>query len=104
MDETYIKVKGVWMYLYRVVDSAGYTIDFLLRNNRDTSAAKTFFRKAIKYNGQPQKVTIDKNGSNSRALNSLNKNLPKDKQIEIRQIKYLNNIVEQDHRFIKKKN
>ena len=55
MDETYIKVKGVWMYLYRAVDSAGYTIDFLLRKNRDASAAKAFFRKAIKHNGQPQK-------------------------------------------------
>ena len=103
MDETYIKVKGVWMYLYRAVDSAGYTIDFLLRKNRDASAAKAFFRKAIKHNGQPQKVTIDKSGSNSCALSSLNKSLAKDKQIEIRQIKYLNNIVEQDHRFIKKR-
>ena len=103
MDETYIKVRGVWMYLYRAVDSAGYTIDFLLRKNRDASAAKAFFRKAIKHNGQPQKVTIDKSGSNSCALNSLNKSLAKDKQIEIRQIKYLNNVVEQDHRFIKKR-
>lgn len=103
MDETYIKVKGVWMYLYRAVDCAGYTIDFLLRKNRDVSAAKAFFGKAIKHNGQPQKVTIDKSGSNSCALNSLNKSLAKDKQIEIRQIKYLNNVVEQDHRFIKKR-
>ncbi len=102
MDETYIKVRGVWMYLYRAVDSAGYTIDFLLRKNRDASAAKAFFCKAIKHNGQPQKVTIDKSGSNFCALNSLNKSLAKDKQIEIRQIKYLNNVVEQDHRFIKK--
>ena len=92
MDETYIKVRGVWMYLYRAVDSAGYTIDFLLRKNRDASAAKAFFRKAIKHNGQPQKVTIDKSGSTSCALNSLNKSLAKDKQI-----------VEQDHRFIKKR-
>ena len=103
MDETYIKVRGVWMYLYRAVDSAGYTIDFLLRKNRDASAAKAFFCKAIKHNGQPQKVTIDKSGSNFCALNSLNKSLAKDKQIEIRQIKYLNNVVEQDHRFIKKR-
>ena len=86
----------------RAVDSAGYTIDFLLRKNRDASAAKAFFRKAIKHNGQPQTVTIDKSGSNSCALNNLNESLAKDKQIEIRQIKYLNNIVEQDHRFIKK--
>ena len=103
MNETYIKVKGVWMYLYRAVDPAGYTIDFLLRKNRDASAAKAFFGKAIKHNGSPQKVTIDKSGSNSCALSSLNKSLAKEKQIEIRQIKYLNNIVEQDHRFIKKR-
>ncbi len=79
MDETYIKGNGVLMYLYRAVDSAGYTIDSLLRKNRDASAAKAFFRKAIKHNAQPQKVTIDKSGSNSCALNSLNKSLAKDK-------------------------
>ena len=102
MDETYIKVKAVWTYLYRAVDSEGHTIDFLLRKNRDASAARAFFRKAIKHNGCPQKVTIDKSGSNSCALNKLNESLTQENQIEIRQIKYLNNIVEQDHRFIKK--
>jgi putative transposase len=62
MDETYVKVNGVWMYLYRAVDSHGNTIDFLLTKNRDASAAKAFFRKAIKCNALPQKVTIDKSG------------------------------------------
>lgn len=103
MDETYIKVNGVWVYLYRAVDSLGNTIEFLLRKHRDASAAKAFFRKAFKYNKRPEKVTIDKSGSNISALKSANKKLPKERQIEVRQVKYLNNIVEQDHRFIKKR-
>jgi putative transposase len=103
MDETYIKVNGCWMYLYRAVDSEGNTIDFLLRKHRDKSAAKGFFRKAMKHHGHPEKVTIDKSGSNISALNSINKKLPKGQQIKVRQNKYLNNIVEQDHRFIKKR-
>jgi putative transposase len=103
MDETYIKVNGTWMYLYRAVDSAGGTVDFLLRKHRDGAAAKAFFRKAFRENSYPQKVTIDKSGSNLTALKSANKELPEDRQIEVRQIKYLNNIIEQDHRFIKKR-
>ena len=103
MDETYIKVKGQWAYLYRAVDSEGNTIDFLLRKHRDKAAAEAFFRKAIKHNGQPGKVTIDKSGSNTSALDSLNAVLEADKKIVVRQIKYLNNIIEQDHRFIKKR-
>ena len=103
MDETYIKVRGEWVYLYRAVDSLGKTIDFLLRKHRDKAAVKAFFRKAFKQHGRPDKVTIDKSGSNLSALTAANSNLPKDQQIEIRQIKYLNNIIEQDHRFIKKR-
>ncbi|PIZ05244.1 MAG: IS6 family transposase [Gammaproteobacteria bacterium CG_4_10_14_0_8_um_filter_38_16] len=102
MDETYILIKGVWHYLYRAVDKSGDTIDFLLTKNRDKSAAKRFFSKAIGYAGKPKFVTIDKSGSNNSALKSINKNLIKKNKIGIRQIKYLNNIVEQDHRFIKK--
>lgn len=103
MDETYIKVNGSWVYLYRAVDSLGNTVEFLLRKYRDAAAAKAFFRKAFKNNGHPEKVTIDKSGSNISALSSANKDLPEDKQIEVRQVKYLNNIIEQDHRFIKKR-
>ena len=102
MDETTIKVKGVWHYLYRAVDKLGATIDFMLSKKRDNKAAKSFFRKAIGYSGRPQKVTIDKSGSNNAALRSLNKRLKKKDKIESRQIKYLNNIAEQDHRLIKK--
>ena len=102
MDETYVKVKGVWHYLYRAVDKAGATIDFMLSKKRDKKSEEKFFRCAIGYSGQPQKVTIDKSGSNNAALQSINKELGKPRQMLIRQIKYLNNIVEQDHRFIKK--
>jgi putative transposase len=103
MDETYIKLNGKWVYLYRAVDSQGHTVDFYLRAKRDAGAAKAFFRKAFKENGKPQKVTIDKSGSNKAALDSFNKDVPEHEKIEVRQIKYLNNIAEQDHRFIKKR-
>jgi len=103
MDETYIKLKGKWVYLYRAVDKEGNTIDFLLRAKRDAAAAKAFFRKAIKHNGRPEKVTVDKSGSNKAALDYYNHDLLENEKIEIRQIKYLNNLIEQDHRFIKKR-
>ena len=103
MDETYVKVRGNWAYLYRAVDSNGDTIDFLLRAKRDACAAKAFFRKAIKSNGRPKVVTVDKSGSNKAALDHYNIGVSESDQIKIRQIKYLNNIVEQDHRFIKKR-
>jgi putative transposase len=103
MDETYIKLNGKWVYLYRAVDSCGNTIEFLLRKYRDGIAAKAFFRKAFKNNGIPDKVAIEKSGSNNCALNSFNKELVEGHKIEIRQNKYLNNIIEQDHRFIKKR-
>ncbi|GAG41518.1 unnamed protein product, partial [marine sediment metagenome] len=72
MDETYIKVQGEWHYLYRAVDKFGNTIDFKLEKNRDKQAAKCFFAKAIKQHGLPEKVTIDKSGSNISALNAIN--------------------------------
>jgi len=103
MDETYIKLNGKWIYLYRAVDKEGSTIDFLLRARRDAVAAKAFFRKAFKENGRPDKVTIDKSGSNKAALDYFNNDASDENKIEIRQVKYLNNIAEQDHRFIKKR-
>ena len=102
MDETYIKIKGRWFYFYRAVDKNGNTIDFYLSKNRDKKSAKAFFDKAIGYNGRPEKVTIDKSGANFASLKNINNNLNESEKIEIRQIKYLNNIIEQDHRFIKK--
>ena len=76
MDETYIKLNGRWIYLYRAVDSLGNTIEFLLRKYRDKAAAKAFFRKAFKNNDRPDKINIDKSGSNISALNSANDSLP----------------------------
>ena len=103
MDETYIKLNGKFTYLYRAVDKEGSTIDFLLRAKRNKSAAKAFFKKSFKENGRPDVVNIDKSGSNTAALNSMNDNLSKEDKVTIRQNKYMNNIVEQDHRFIKRR-
>lgn len=102
MDETYIKIKGQWKYLYRAVDTAGQTIDFLLTAKRD-AAAQRFFRKAIRHHGEPEAVTIDKSGANTAALTTLNAGKPDEETITIRQSKYLNNPVEQDHRNIKRR-
>ena len=101
VDETYIKVKGHWKYLYRAVDKAGHTVDFLLRAHRDKAAAQRYFEKSIDQNGEPETVTIDKSGANLAALEALNAG--RDTPIKIRQNKYLNNIVEQDHRAIKRR-
>jgi putative transposase len=100
MDETYVKIKGKWKYLYRAVDKAGQTVDFLLTSHRDKKATLRFFRKAVRQHGLPDKVTIDKSGANTAALVALQEEAGHD--IEIRQIKYLNNLVEQDHRAIKR--
>ena len=100
MDETYIQVKGVWKYLYRAVDRDGKTIDFLLTAKRDKAAAKRFFDKAMQANGVPEKVTMDKSGANKAAIDEINAN--REKPMVVRQVKYLNNIVEQDHRAMKR--
>ncbi len=101
MDETYIRVRGQWKYLYRAVDSAGQNIDFLLTAKRDTAAALRLFRKAIRHHGEPEVVTIDKNGANTAALAERNTGKEADDYIKVRQNKYLNNLVEQDHCNIK---
>ncbi|MEX3896720.1 IS6 family transposase [Paraburkholderia sp. BR10954] len=101
VDETYIKVKGQWKYLYRAVDKAGDTIDFLLRAHRDKAAAKRYFQKSIEHNGEPEVVTIDKGGANLAALEAIDAG--RQTPIWIRQSKYLNNIIEQDHRAIKRR-
>jgi putative transposase len=100
MDETYIKVGGEWKYLYRAVDRAGATIDFLLRAHRDYAAARQFFQRAIELHGVPQTITIDKSGANTAAIEGMRAD--SGAGIVLRQSKYLNNIVEQDHRAIKK--
>ena len=100
MDETYVRVRGVWKYLYRAVDKAGATVDFLLTAKRDHKAALRFLRKAFGQNGTPEKITIDKSAASTAAIESCNADHKAG--IEIRQVKYLNNIVEQDHRAIKR--
>jgi putative transposase len=87
LDETYVKVKGSWKYLYRAVDKAGATVDFLLTAKRDRKAALRFLRKAIGQHGVPEKITIDKSGANTAAIESYNVEHKAD--IEIRQNKYL---------------
>src|SRR2546430_12071806 len=99
IDETYIKVKGQWRYLYRAVDKQGQTIDFLLTEHRDTEAALRFLKKAIRRHGVPEKITIDGSDANEAAIKSYNE--AHGTSIIIRQVKYLNNIVEQDHRGVK---
>jgi DDE domain len=93
MDETYIRIKGQWYYLYRAVDKTGQTIDFLLTKERDEQAAKRFLTKAIRRHGVPEKITIDE----SAAIKSYN--AEHGTAIAIRKIKYLNNIVEQDRKY-----
>src|SRR5213082_1739527 len=100
MDETYIKVKGHWYYLYRAVDKQGQTIDFLLTEHRDEQAAKCFLTKAIRRHGVPEKITIDGSAANEAAIKSYNEE--HGTAIIIRKRKYLNNIVEQDHRAVKR--
>jgi transposase-like protein len=104
VDETYIKVKGKWKYLYRAVDSSGKTIDFMLSAKRDRRAAKRFFRKALKmfHTPSPRVINVDKNAAYPPAIDELKTEKTIDKTCALRQNKYLNNIVEQDHRFIKK--
>jgi putative transposase len=95
MDETYFKVKGQWVYYYRAIDKFGKTLDFMLPEQRDETAATAFFMKTIQANGFPDKVVIEKSGANLAGLENMNCWL-----IDILQVKYLNNIIEQDHRFI----
>jgi transposase-like protein len=100
MDETYIKVGGEWKYLYRAVDRDGNTVDFLLRAHRDYAAARAFFERAIAQHGVPEKITTDKSGATTAAVEGMRADCGAD--IELRQSKYLNNMVEQDHRAIKR--
>jgi putative transposase len=100
LDETYIRVKGKWRYLYRAVDKHGQTIDFLLTEHRDQETALRFLKKAIRRHGVPESITIDGSNAHEAAIKSYNQE--HGTAIKIRQIKYLNNIVEQDHRGVKR--
>jgi transposase, IS6 family len=105
VDETYIKVKGQWKYLYRAVDSEGNTIEFMLSVRRDAKAAKRFFRKVLKasHSSNPRVINVDKNAAYPPAVVELMEENILSESCELRQVKYLNNIIEQDHRFIKRR-
>ena len=103
-DETYVRVSGRWMYLYRAVDELGHTVASHLSRTRDMTAAKTFFRKALKQHGQPRTITLDGFEPSHSALRRMGMhnefNYRFENPVRIRSSQYLNNIVEQDHRRI----
>jgi len=102
VDETYVKIKGRWTYLYRAVDKEGKTVDFLLRANRDVAAAKAFFRRAFRHQGRlPRKITLDGYQASHRAAREILDEHQHGARTQIRSSKYLNNLIEQDHRSIK---
>jgi putative transposase len=110
IDETYIKVRGRWMYLYRAIDSNGDTVEFWFSERRNLTAAKRFLRKALKRNGRPERIVIDGSQTNREAILScdttdrLEDRARRDlKPIRIRQSAYLNNRIEQDHRAVKRR-
>src|SRR5215831_9642182 len=100
-DETYIKVRGNWTYLYRAVDKGGRTVDFLLSERREVAAAKCFFTNAIRHHGTPRVITRDAYAASHRAIRELKSEGSMSRRVRVRSSKYLNNIVEQDHRRIK---
>jgi len=103
VDETYIKVKGQWVYLYRAVDKQGRTVDFLLSKRRDVATAKRFFSNAAKQHGAPRVITLDGYAASHRAVAKLKEVGTLPRRLRIRSSKYLNNVVEQDHRRIKQR-
>src|SRR5215813_8769867 len=105
VDETYLRVAGKWTYLYRAVDSAGATIDFLLSARRDAAAAKRFFQKALWSPGHPRPrvINVDGNPSYPKVIAELKKTSELGRRCRCRPIRYLNNIVEQDHRALKRR-
>lgn len=103
MDETYVRVKGEWTYLYRAVDKAGKTVDFYLSSKRDVNAAKAFLRKAMKSQRIPMKITLDAYAASHRAVADLKESGELPKRVRVRTSKYLNNLIEQDHRRIKQR-
>ena len=105
VDETYVKVRGNWMYLYRAVDSKGQTLNFLLNQTRSKRAAKRFFRKVLgqSHVTKPRVITVDKNASYPPAIDDLKQDKLLSEKCQYHASKYLNNMIEQDHRFIKRR-
>src|SRR5437016_2640524 len=103
MDETYLKVGGRWVYLYRAVDKAGRTVDFFLSRNRDVNAAKTFLRSAMKNTRPPTKITLDAYAASHRAVREMKETGDLSQRVRVRSSQYLNNLIEQDHRRVKQR-
>jgi transposase-like protein len=103
MDETYIKVQGQWVYLYRAVDKAGQTVDFFLSRNRDVNAAKSFLRSAMKNTRVPTKITLDAYAASHGAVREMKEDGELPGRVQVRSSQYLNNLVEQDHRRVKQR-
>jgi len=105
VDETYLRVAGKWTYLYRAVDSTGDTIDFLLSPRRDANAAKRFFQKALRSanHPRPRVVNVDGNPAYPRVIAELKRTRELGRRCRCRPVRYLNNVVEQDHRAIKRR-
>jgi transposase-like protein len=103
VDETYIKLKGKWVYLYRGVDKEGHTLDFFLSEQRDIAAAKQFLQEAIKKRGVPEKITLDGYAASHVAVAELQEEGILPVGLTVRTSKYLNNVIEQDHRRVKQR-
>ena len=105
VDETYLRVAGQWTYLYRAVDSTGDTIDFLLSPKRDASAAKSFFQKALRSpnHARPRVINVDGNPAYRSAIDELKRTRQLGRRCRCRPVRYLNNVVEQDHRAVKRR-
>ena len=102
VDETYVKIRGKWVYLYRAVDGSGKTVDFRLSCKRDVGAAKAFFRKAIKsQRSAPRTITLDGYAASHRAVREMKTDGQMPTDTKVRSSKYLNNLIEQDHRGVK---
>jgi transposase-like protein len=103
VDETYIRIRGEWKYLYRAIDKQGNTVDFLLSQHRDIQAARQFFTQAIDRHQAPEKITVDGYAATHSAIDELREEALLPQNVIVRTSKYLNNLIEQNHRRVKQR-